>query len=242
MTVDLMRHAAAAGHSPCIGHCTHDDAGRCLSCSRHEDEVASWREVDEATRLDIWSRLPEAIDNRDRGIMRLPLDADDITELAAEVLAEGGSWIAGYDSCWVTATHHEGGLIASNADGARISLDFSGKVRAVAWAREGVKLADGVAGLPILLVTPVVRLSFPVCEAPTLLEDGRRDLGLGLASVRLVEEQDGRKVIETALARIEGMNDAAQPNTPKPVPDGLDLGKAYALGAILMPKAAGEIS
>lgn len=243
MPVDLMRHAASPGHSPCIGHCTHDDAGLCLSCRRHEDEVKSWRDLDEATRRNVWSRIPAEIDSLDRGIMRLPLDADDITELAVETLAQGGVWMAGFSGCWVYADHFETGLTASNGEGQRISLDFSGKVRAVAWAKDQSRLADGVAGLPILLVTPVARLDFPVHHTPTTLEDGRLDRGLGLASVRLVDEGDGGKghggaVIETPLARVEGLNAAPVPQSPAAVPEGLNLGKSYALGAILLPKGA----
>ncbi|MGC6484815.1 MAG: DUF1289 domain-containing protein [Candidatus Puniceispirillales bacterium] len=236
MPVDLMRHAASPGHSPCIGHCTHDPDGLCLSCRRHDDEVKAWRDLDETARLDVWARLPAAIDGLDRGIMRLPLDADDITALAAETLTGGGCWMAGFEGCWVMADHHEGGLQASNAAGARINLDFSGKVRAVAWANGKAGLAEGITGLPILLVTPVARLTFPVHEAATRLDDGRLDQGLGLASVRLLTEDDGGAVIETPLARVDGLGAISPPQKPAATPPGLDLGKSYALGAILLPK------
>lgn len=234
MSFDLMRHALSPGHSPCIGHCTHDAAGLCLSCRRHEDEVRSWRDLDESVRGDVWARLPAQIDDCGRGIMRLPLDADDITALAADTLARGGRWAAGFAGCWHYADRHEGGLVASNTDGATITLDFSGKVRAVVWARDGACLDDGLDGLPILLVTPVARLNFPVHDTPARLEDGRMDQGLGLASVRLIEDA-GRAVIETPLARVEGMARPAAPQNPAAVPAGLNLGKSYALGAMLLP-------
>ncbi len=239
MPVDLMRHAASPDHSPCIGYCTHDAEGFCLGCRRHESEVTGWRGLDEAARLNVWSRIPAAIDELEHGIMRLPIDTDGIKTLAEETLAHGGSWTAGFNGCWVNADRHEGGLTASNADGARISLDFSGKVRAVIWARHPSHIADGIAGLPILLVTPVARLDFPVHDSPARIEDGRLDQGLGLASVRLVTETDGRAVIETPLARIEGLGEVARTQKADAVPEGLDLGKSYALGAILLPKGAG---
>lgn len=236
MTIDLMRHAASASHSPCIGHCTHDAGGHCLSCCRHEAEVATWRDVDDAARLKIWGRLPQQIDDRARGIMRLPLDQDDITDLAAATLAAGGAWMAGFTGNWIKADRHDGGLVASNAEGARITLDLSGKVRAVVWAPQGSGLADGLENFPILLVTPVARLTFPVHDTVTELEDGRVDQGLGLASVRLVAETAGRLVIETPLARVEGLSPTVPAKAAvKAVPDGLDIGKSYALGAILMP-------
>jgi predicted Fe-S protein YdhL (DUF1289 family) len=237
MTVDLMHHAASPDHSPCVGHCTHDAMGFCLSCRRHEDEVKAWRDLDEATRLDIWSRIPAAIDEHERGIMRLPLDANNISALAEETLVDGGCWVAGFSGCWIQVDCQEGDdLVASNSDGAQISLDFTGKVRAVAWARDSSRLADGVANQPILLVTPVARLDFPVHNTSMRLADGRLDQGLGLPSVRLVTEIDGRSVIETPLARVEGMGDVIKPQKTTATPEGLDLGKSYALGAILLPK------
>ena len=107
-------------------------------------------------------------------------------------------------------------------------------MRAVVWARDGACLDDGLDGLPILLVTPVARLNFPVHDTPARLEDGRMDQGLGLASVRLIEDA-GRAVIETPLARVEGMARPAAPQNPAAVPAGLNLGKSYALGAMLLP-------
>ena len=146
MSFDLMRHALSPGHSPCIGHCTHDAAGLCLSCRRHEDEVKSWRDLDRSVRGDVWARLPAQIDDCGRGIMRLPLDADDITALAADTLARGGRWSAGLPAAGIMPTAMKVGLSQSNTDGATITLDFSGKVRAVVWARNGRASMTGLTG------------------------------------------------------------------------------------------------
>ena len=52
MSLDRMLRAAQSDHSPCVGHCTHDDEGYCLSCRRHEDEKAQWKDGPEAARLE----------------------------------------------------------------------------------------------------------------------------------------------------------------------------------------------
>ena len=238
-----MMRAGQPDHSPCVGHCTHDSGGFCLSCRRHEDEVAGWKDIPADGRLGVWGRLPAEIDAVGRDLMRLPLDAGDIAGIADEILDGGGAWAAGFGDRWFHGVRRAdvGGSMSATTDaGERVSLNIAGpeapgKIRALAWARDGRKLADGVGDLPIVLVVPTARLDFPVHRAPATLEDGRRDLGLGLASVRLVETADGR-VLETKIARVEGLEigDGAG-NTGTATPPGLDLNENYALGAILLP-------
>ena len=53
--------AAAAGRvpSPCTDVCRIDPAsGWCEGCLRTIDEIAAWGSIDDATRREIWKRLP----------------------------------------------------------------------------------------------------------------------------------------------------------------------------------------
>ena len=179
--------------------------------------------------------------------MRLPLAPEDIAAVADEVLDGGGAWVAGFGGHWFHGTSRAAGGGAATESGERVALDLlgpgvPGKVRALAWAKDGSKLADGVQDLPLALVVPSVRLEFPVNDSPALLEDGQKDLGLGLASVRLLEA-DGGCVVETPLARVDcpGMDGAAvaaSAKRPSALPEGLALNGNYALGAILLPGGA----
>ena len=238
MPLDRMLRAHAPDHSPCVGHCTADENMFCLSCRRSKAEVDAWKTLSEGDRLATWDRLPGAIDSVGRNLMRLPLTTEDIGQIAGEILDEGGSWLAGFGQHWFRADTRVDDTAATSTSGDDITirLDLAGKVRALAWARDGQKLADGVQSLPLVLVIPAVRLTFPVHDAPAMLDDGQRDLGLGLASVRLLEE-GGHCAIETPLARIEGAGvtaDLAQSGAAA-TPDGLELNKNYAFGVILMP-------
>ena len=247
MGLNRMMRASQPDHSPCVGHCTTDSEGLCLSCRRHKDEVAVWKDGAEADRLKVWARLPAAIDGVGRNLMRLPLAPEDIAVIADEMLDSGGAWAAGFGGHWFHGIRKEGGEGMRNAaateNGETVVLNIAGpgapgKVRALAWARNGRKLAEGVGDLPIVLVVPTARLDFPVHASPSRLGDGRKDLGLGLPSVRLVEEAGGR-VLETMLARVEGLKDGYGDSSPdSATPPGLDLNENYVLGAILLPKGA----
>jgi len=242
MPLDPMRRASQPDHSPCVGHCTYDAGGHCLSCRRHEDEVGIWRDASEDDRLRIWSRLPGAIDAAGRDLMRLPLDNEDIRALALEILSTGGTWVMGVEGFWLAADRLCEGLEAvSSCNSTRISLDLSGKIRALAWARGGRKLADGVDGLPIVLVTPRGRVCLPVCHEETALEDGRLDLGLGLASARVLKNTDKIEV-ETGFARAVTTSMPAAGFGQSALPEDLRINESYALGAILLPRGEAPFS
>ncbi|XDZ65245.1 DUF1289 domain-containing protein [Alphaproteobacteria bacterium LSUCC0684] len=242
MLLDPMRRASQADHSPCVGHCTYDAGGHCLSCRRHEEEVGIWRDASPDDRLRIWSRLPGEIDAAGRDMMRLPLDSEDIAALALEMLADGGAWVMGVAGFWLAADTPSGAAQAvSRCGSTRISLDLSGKIRALAWARGDRKLADGVGGLPIVLVTPRGRVDLPSCHEETGLEDGRVDLGLGLASARVLKNRDKLEV-ETGFAH--GIT-SLKPDGAfgwSAVPEGLRLNESYALGAILLPRGEAPLT
>ena len=241
MPLDPMRRASQPDHSPCVGHCTYDDGRHCLSCRRHEDEVGVWRDASEANRLEVWSRLPGEIDAVGRSLMRLPLDNEDITSLALETLDQGGSWIVGVEGCWLAAEKlvsgmPEGRLEAESLCGStKVSLDLSGKIRALAWARGGRRLADGVDGLPIVLVTPRGRVGLPLCEEETMLDDGRIDLGLGLASARALKNTSHIE-IETGFAHAVTCMNPPAGFGQSALPGDLVINESYALGAILLPR------
>ena len=248
MGLDRMLRASQPDHSPCVGHCELDAEQFCLSCRRHGDERERWKESPEADRLKVWQRLPAAIDGAGRNLMRLPLAPEDIAAIADEVLDGGGAWVAGFGNHWFHGTRRSGGGALTEA-GELVTLDLvgpdvPGKVRALAWAREGERLADGVRDLALVLVVPSVRLDFPVHCEPAALEDGRRDLGLGLASVRLVDDGGGH-LVETPLARVRGPGvSAALAGSGKgrlaAAPASLVLNENYALGAILLPGSGTE--
>jgi len=235
MHLDRMRRAHQPDHSPCVGHCTYDAGRHCLSCRRHEDEVGTWRDAAAEKRLEVWSRLPGAIDAVGRDLMRLPLDNEDINTLAGECLSAGGSWVMGVDGFWLSAdTPAAEGEAQSRCGATRIRLDLSGKIRALAWARGERQLAQGVENLPIVLVTPRARVDLPVHDAETRLEDGRIDLGLGLASARVLKTAEGIEV-ETGFARAVTMITPAAGFGARALPEGLAINDSYALGAILLP-------
>ena len=233
MSMDRMLRQSESGHSPCVGHCTDDSGGFCLSCRRHRSEVDRWRDVSEGERQQIWARLPGAIDDAGGRLMRLPLSPEDIAELALEILKDGGRWAAGLRGNWFYGALHVRGLEArAGDDSLSITLDFSTKVRALAWIREGAsqKFADSVKDLPLALVVPRGRVSFSPSD---------EDCNLGLTSVRLLKSANG-SVLETALATLKGsaINDIAIDNksVKSALPPDLPLNENYALGAILLPK------
>ena len=233
MSMDRMLRQSEAGHSPCVGHCTDDSEGFCLSCRRHRSEVDRWRDVSEGERQQIWARLPGAIDQAGGRLMRLPLSPEDIAELAVEILKDGGRWAAGYRGNWFYGALHVRGLEAKSADASlHVTLDFSTKVRALAWIREGTsqKFTDSVKDLPLALVVPRGRVSFSPSD---------KDCNLGLTSVRLLKNANG-SVLETALATLKGKAiDGIVVNHKKSqsaLPPDLPLNENYALGAILLPK------
>ena len=145
-----------------------------------------------------------------------------------------GHWAYGHD---LTADE-DGVLTAASADGTTsLSLDLSGKMRALAWARGERALKDGVQGLPILIVVPRARITSAPHHEPTQLDDGRLDLGYGLASLRVLEDGD-ELVMESLLATARmpkaagGLQDAGARATP----GDLTLPESYVLAAVLLPK------
>ena len=259
---NVMARASQSDHSPCVGHCTYDARDLCLSCRRHSDEIGAWRDADDVMRREVWARLPAAIDDAGVGVMRLPLSPDDIAALALNTLDEGGRWAVGgqtdadgqdvLDDQGVWAYAHDltrdedGVLTAQSEDGtAMITLDLSGKMRALAWARDTAdgrprKLADGLDDLPILIVVPRARIKNVPNTAPTMGDDGRLDLGHGLAEMTVLRDGDDI-VLKTLLAeaRISG---AADPEViTNAVPQGLTLPESYVLAAIILPKGEADL-
>ena len=243
MTEGLMARAGQADHSPCVGHCTYDAKDLCLSCRRHSDEITDWRDADDAMRIAAWARIPAEIDAAGLDVMRLPMSPDDIAELAIRRLDEGGSWAVGMKDAWVYAhdltADEDGVLTAQDEEGkASLTLDLSGKMRAVAWARTaltGRKLADGVDSLPILIAVPKARIKDAPMTSETVLDDGRVDLGYGIPSLRVIKDGDAL-VMEAMIATARIEEGSALPQGNDPVPEGLNLPDSYVLAAVIMPK------
>ena len=250
--VDALARTTASDHSPCVGHCTYDAQDYCLSCRRHTDEIGQWRDAEDGLRQAAWDRIPAEIDAMGLETMRLPLSPDDIITIAIETLDQGGSWAVGAKGCYAYGhdllSEEDGVLRAADAEGrAEVTLDLSGKMRAVAWTRgasTGRKLADGIGGLPLLLVVPRVRLTLPIHDTPTVLEDGMTDCGLGLAHCQMMTAGDDL-YINTMLARAKmprskhGLADDgfADGGFDGPdLPQGLVLPESYALAAVILPK------
>ena len=93
----MMARAGQADHSPCVGHCTYDDADLCLSCRRHTHEIGAWRDGDDDMRQKAWARIPAEIDAAGVKVMRLPLSPEDIAAQAIACLEDGGAWAVGYE-------------------------------------------------------------------------------------------------------------------------------------------------
>ena len=246
--IETLARTTASDHSPCVGHCTYDDQDYCLSCRRHTDEIGQWRDADETMRQAAWDRIPQDIDAKGIETMRLPLSPDDIMAIALETLDQGGSWAVGAKGCYAYGhdlRHQEDGILtAGHADGhQQITLDLSGKMRALAWTRgasTGRKLADGIDGLPLLLVVPKVRLDLPIHIAPCTLEDGSQDCGLGLAHCQMMTA-GGSLNMKTMLASAT-ISDIDTPLFDGPdLPQGLTLPESYALAAVILPKGEAEL-
>ncbi len=246
MSNELMMRVAQSDHSPCVGHCTYDAADLCLSCRRHSNEIAAWRDGDEGMRISAWARIPADIDTVGIDVMRLPLSPEDIAALAVQRLDEGGAWAVGGDNGWVYAhdlTGDEAGILTAIRDdgAARVTLDLSGKMRALAWARGPRNLADGVDDLPILIVVPRARIKDEAVTVPTMLDDGRTDLGYGLEGLRVI--QDGDDLVLASMlaeARLDG-GAHTPPVMTSAVPKGLDLPESYVLAAVILPKGEAEL-
>ena len=241
---DVMMRAGQSDHSPCVGDCTYDAEDLCRSCRRHNDEIATWRDADEAMRRAAWARIPAEIDKAGIRVMRLPLSPDDIAERAIACLDEGGAWAVGGDGHWVYAhdltADDDGVLTAASADGAAtITLDLSGKMRALAWSRGGVDLADGLDDLPVLIVVPRARIKDEPCHTPTVMDDGRTDLGYGIPSLKIIQDGDDL-VLKTLLAEARVADGTAPAVLTSPIPEGLSLPDSYVLAAVILPK--GEAS
>lgn len=260
MTIDLMARAGASDHSPCVGHCTYDAADFCLSCRRSTDEITAWRDAEDSLRASAWARIPAEIDQAGLEVMRLPISPEDIAAIAEEVLDHGGAWAVGVTGHWTYAhdltSNQDGILTAVSEDGdASITLDLSGKMRALAWARGDRNLADGLQDMPILIVVPKARIKDAPNTEPVMRDDGLLDLGYGLASIAICEDSqhsDGQKidgkelVMKNLLATSRCPAPADEGQRPatdaSAVPQDLALPESYVLAAVLMPKGEAPLS
>ncbi len=244
MTIDRLSRAASSDHSPCVGHCINDDAGFCLSCRRSSAEIAAWRDLDGDMLKAVWGRIPAEIDKIGVGVMRLPINPDDIAAIAEEVLNRGGRWALGISEHWVYGDNfigNNGGVLSAvSADGkTTITLDLSGKMRGLIWARDGRNLTDGIDNLPILIVVPRARIKSSPNTAPTICDDGMLDLGLGFNSITALQDGDDmviKSLLATAWIRggaSAGLNIIGKNGV---LPKGLNLPESYVLGAVLLPK------
>jgi predicted Fe-S protein YdhL (DUF1289 family) len=240
----LMARTSQSDHSPCVGHCTYDDDDYCLSCRRHTDEISAWQDGDDALRAAAWARIPGEIDKAGVDVMRLPLSPEDIAGVAMDRLDKGGAWGVGAGNIWTYAhdltSDVNGVLKAVSRDGATtITLDLSGKMRALAWARDGAggrrRLADGIDNLPVLVVVPKVRIKDAPLTTATVLDDGRTDLGLGFPSVRMLTDGE-HLIIETLLATARIKSGKAPAGITSALPQELSLPESYVLAAVILPK------
>lgn len=179
MPLSLMLRATSPDHSPCIGICDHEAAnGECRGCSRQRKQVAGWKQQDGETLADAWQQVARRLDDRGCALMRLPLNTADMLELAAERLTTGGSWLAGGNGHWASASRlleaspqmvsagrparwyaEEGTSLAArdDASGAEITLRLEGKIRALAWAHPAAGqrcLSTALDSLPVVLAMP----------------------------------------------------------------------------------------
>ncbi len=187
--------------SPCIGVCEMDAAaGRCRGCARTGDEIARWRDADDAFREAVWAELPDRIAAMGVNIRRLSWEPVEILDFVETTLREAqGAWVFGVYGAVAEVSRDPGEPIeirraeeAVEAVAPRAALRIRAPrgVRALAW-REA-------PGRPerIVLALPKVRLGEPGPAALTslgpddaaLLPDGlglpRHDLGLGRAETR----------------------------------------------------------
>ena len=233
----------SASHSPCVGVCDHNEDRGCSGCQRPHDEVAIWREVEPDIRQQRWQELPASLADHGISTMRLPLSQEAILQLADARLHDGGTWMLGGREYAIKASQPLSTLTATNADqSAVINLASDIKMRAVLWAPHGHRLDEDITRLPIILVTPRIRIERNEGWHQRPQSDRFPDIAYQSDRIRICTNHDGGLMMESVIAAAE-----IKPETNRhaslprelsdhaDIPNGLHLPESYVHGLTLLP-------
>ncbi|MGB1918609.1 MAG: DUF1289 domain-containing protein [Candidatus Puniceispirillales bacterium] len=245
--VDMTYHAMledaldydTSSHSPCVGICDHTEHSGCSGCQRPHDEVTVWRDAGPDLRRQRWHELPTSLADNGISTMRLPLSQDAILQLADARLDHGGAWMVGGRTCQIRADRRLEKLTATNADQTtiiRLASDI--RMRAVLWAPQGRRLDDEMQRLPIILVTPRIRIERQEGWHQRQQSTRYPDMTYQSDIFRICSNDQGGMMMESVIAEAEQQSPAQLPDqfpTVMDMPDGLILPDSYVLGLTLLP-------
>lgn len=161
-------------HSPCVGVCKiDDDTGFCLGCGRTRTEVAAWLSLTDATRNEVWAKLPERLALLSIRVRLLPWTVEEIAEwVAATITERRGTWVTGMPGAVAEFPCQEGrevaaevreGLILGRASDSFFRLRVHDRLRAFTFAEDS----------PVVLGLPKARLTLPIARTFTELGKDR---------------------------------------------------------------------
>ena len=233
----------SASHSPCVGVCDHNEERGCSGCQRPHVEVAIWREVEPDIRQKRWQELPASLADHGISTMRLPLSQEAILQLANARLHDGGTWMLGGREYAIKASQPLDTLTATNTDqSAVISLASDIKMRAVLWAPHGHRLDEDITRLPIILVTPRIRIERNEGWHQRPQSARYPDIAYQSERIRICTNHDGGLMMESVIAaaeiKPETNRHASLPHELSghdDIPDGLHLPESYVHGLTLLP-------
>jgi hypothetical protein len=205
--------------------------------------VAVWREVEPDIRQKRWQELPASLADHGISTMRLPLSQEAILQLANARLHDGGTWMLGGREYAIKASKPLNTLTATNTDqSAVINLAGDIKMRAVLWAPHGHRLDEDITRLPIILVTPRIRIERNEGWHQRPQSARYPDIAYQSERIRICTNHDGGLMMESVIAAAE-----IKPETNRhaslprelsdhaDIPNGLRLPESYVHGLTLLP-------
>jgi hypothetical protein len=205
--------------------------------------VAIWREVEPGIRQKRWQELPASLADHGISTMRLPLSQAAILQLADARLHDGGTWMLGGREYAIKASQPLDTLTATNTDqSAVINLASDIKMRAVLWAPHGHRLDEDITRLPIILVTPRIRIERNEGWHQRPQSARYPDIAYQSERIRICTNHDGGLMMESVIAAAE-----IKPETNRhaslprelsdhaDIPNGLRLPESYVHGLTLLP-------
>ncbi len=191
--------AGARLASPCVGVCRLDaDTGWCLGCGRSAEDLAMWRDADDAARERIWRELPARQARLDLRFRLLPWTAPALLGRLAAMSAEpGAAWTVGVYGAIAELMALPGRALSAEADAGGLTVRTRGGRLRLA-AHPGLRAFALIGGsgrmTRIVLALHRSRLPPPLHAITELGADQEAvaaadrdaplfDLGLGLAPV-----------------------------------------------------------
>ncbi len=245
--IDMTYHAMledaldydTSSHSPCVGICDHTEHSGCSGCQRPHDEVTIWRDAGPELRRQRWHELPTSL--ADNGIStcacRFHRTLSCNWLMPDLIMAVHGCWAAGHIISGLIV-----GLIRSPPPMLIRQLSFGWPVisrcEQVLWAPQGRRLDDEMQRLPIILVTPRIRIERQEGWHQRQQSARYPDITYQSDIFRICSNDQGGMMMESVIAEAEQQSPAHLPDqfpTVTDMPDGLILPDSYVLGLTLLP-------